>query len=208
LCGSSAEALISAQPLPTETTGRPFVVALGYLLAGFDGFHRLGTFNRLHLASLVFCGQALEQSLREASAVLDQWGYRSVLSAQHRLRGVFSQALLINSSARLEDLTPRRSTGCIATRRPTTVTARCSTRCSARSRARVLPPVRTGYNHAPGIQGTPTAWACHLDADPARSDDVSHRAGQSRAMAGRRTPADPRAGAVDTGDLRGLGRGR
>lgn len=38
--------------------------------------------------------------------MLHQWGYRSVLSAQHRLRGVFSQTLLINRSPRLEDLDP------------------------------------------------------------------------------------------------------
>jgi hypothetical protein len=99
LCASSAETFIAAQTLPTETTVRPFVVALGYLLAGFDDFHHLGTFNRLHLACLVFGTQAVEQSLRQASAVLDQWGYRSVLSAKHRLRGVFSQALLINRRA-------------------------------------------------------------------------------------------------------------
>jgi len=54
LSGSSAETFIAAQTWPTETTVRPFVVALGYLLAGFDDFHHLGTFNRLHLASLVF----------------------------------------------------------------------------------------------------------------------------------------------------------
>jgi hypothetical protein len=43
LCGGSAEAFVAAQPLPTETTVRPFVIALGYLLGGFDAFEQLGT---------------------------------------------------------------------------------------------------------------------------------------------------------------------
>jgi hypothetical protein len=104
LCGPSAEAFVAAQPLPVETTVRPFVIALGYLLAGFDAFEHLGTLNRLHLTGLVFGADSVEQSLREAGTILQQWGYRSVLSGKHRLRGVFSQALLINRSPRLEDL--------------------------------------------------------------------------------------------------------
>ena len=48
----------AAQPLPTETTVRPFVIALGYLLGGFNDFQLLGTFNRLHLAQLVFGDRA------------------------------------------------------------------------------------------------------------------------------------------------------
>lgn len=102
LCGGSAEEFVTAQTLPTETTLRPFLVALGCLLGGFTGFHRLGTFNRLHLAGLVFGLQAVEDSMRAAGEVLDQWGYRSVLHATPRWHGVFSQALLINGSPRLE----------------------------------------------------------------------------------------------------------
>ncbi|OAN36768.1 hypothetical protein [Mycolicibacterium iranicum] len=54
LCGASAREFISAQPLPTDPTVRPFVVALAYLLGGFSDFHLLGTFNRLHLACFIF----------------------------------------------------------------------------------------------------------------------------------------------------------
>ena len=103
LCGGSAEAFVAAQTLPTETTVRPFLVALAYLLGGFDDFQQLGTFNRLHLAGLVFGAAAVEESLHEAGAVLHRSGYRSVLSGKHHLRGVFSQALLINRSPRLVD---------------------------------------------------------------------------------------------------------
>jgi hypothetical protein len=76
LCGGSAREFVAAQLLPTEPTVRPFVVALAYLLGGFTDFHRLGTFNRLHLACLVFGEHTVEGSLRQASELLDRWGYR------------------------------------------------------------------------------------------------------------------------------------
>ena len=105
LCGSSAQEFLAAQALPTERTVRPFLVALAYLLGGFTGFHHLGNFNRLHLAWLVFGADAVEDSIGQAAGILDQWGYRDPLRTRHRLRGIFSQALLINRSPRLEDLT-------------------------------------------------------------------------------------------------------
>jgi len=165
LCGPSAEAFLAAQPLPVETTVRPFVIALAYLLAGFDGFERLGTFNRLHLAGLVFGAETVEQSLHEAGTMLQQWGYRSVLSGKHRLRGVFSQALLINHSPRLEDLDTaafdrlhahpatnhHHGEMLYALQRAVAALGHCD------------PPVRTGYNHAPGIDGTEPAWATWVE---------------------------------------------
>lgn len=161
LCGSSAAEFAAAQPLPTETTVRPFLIALGYLLGGFDAFERLGNFNRLHLAGLVFGAATVEDSLRQAGEVLEQWGYRSVLSGRHRLRGVFSQALLINRSPRLaaldtaafERLHAHPATNAhhgemlYALQRAVAALGHCD------------PPVRTGYNHAPGIEGTDPAWA-------------------------------------------------
>jgi integrase len=161
LCGSSAEAFVAARELPTETTVRLFLLALAYLLGGFDAFQLLGTFNRLHLGRLVFGAGTVEESMCQASAVLDQWGYRSVLSGKHRLRGVFSQALLINRSPRLEDLDTAAfdrlrvhpATGdhhgemLYALRRAVAALGHCD------------PPVRTGHNHTPGIEGTATAWA-------------------------------------------------
>ncbi|MGH8879842.1 MAG: tyrosine-type recombinase/integrase, partial [Stackebrandtia sp.] len=161
LCGAGAEAFVAAQSLPTETTVRPFVIALGYLLGGFDAFEYLGTFNRLHLARLVFNTETVEQSLREAGTVLQQWGYRSVLSGKHRLRGVFSQALLINRSPRLEDLdtaafdrlhahpatNQHHGEMLYALQRAVAALGHCD------------PPARTGYNHAPGIDGTDPSWA-------------------------------------------------
>jgi hypothetical protein len=130
------------------------LIALGYLLAGFDAFERLGTFNRLHLAGLVFGAEAVEEPLRAASAVLDQWGYRSVLSAKHWVRGVFSQVLLINRSPRLEDLD---SVAFDRLHAHPATNAHHGEMLYALQRAvaalgHCQPPVRTGYNHAPGIE--------------------------------------------------------
>lgn len=161
LCGPSAEAFVAAQPLPTETTVRPFLIALACLLGRFDAFEQLGTFNRLHLAGLLFGADTVDQSLREAGAVLQQWGYRSVLSGKHRLRGVFSQALLINRSPRLKDL----DTAAFERLRTHPATdAHHGEMLYALQRAIAAlghcdPPVRTGYNQAPGIDGTDPSWA-------------------------------------------------
>jgi hypothetical protein len=81
LCCSSAEEFSAARTVPTESTVRPFLVAVGYLLGGFTDVQRLGTFNRLHLAQLVFGAAAVEGSMRQAGEILDQWGYRGVLTA-------------------------------------------------------------------------------------------------------------------------------
>jgi hypothetical protein len=161
LCGSSAEQFLAARTLPTETTVRPFLVALGYLLGGFTGFQHLGNFNRLHLACLVFGDEPVEASIRQAAGVLDQWGYQDPLRVRHRLRGTFSQALLINRSARLEDLTTEAFT--ILRAHPAN-TGRYREMVYALQRACASlgycgPPVRAGRNNAPGIDGTSPQWA-------------------------------------------------
>ena len=166
---------MTAQPLPTEPSVRPFVVALAYLLGGFTDFHRLGTFNRLHLACLIFGEHAVEESLRQASEVLDRWGYRDSTGVKHRLRGVFSQALLLNRSPRLDDL----DTAAFAALRahPATDGHQGSMLYALQRVVAALghcdPPVRTGYNHAPehrrrrpGVGRLDRALARHLDTDP------------------------------------------
>ena len=60
LAGSGSREFLDSQALPTETAVRPFLVALAYLLAGFNDFQHLGMFNRLHLAQLVFGTEAVE----------------------------------------------------------------------------------------------------------------------------------------------------
>ena len=165
LCGGSAREFMNARPLPTESTVRPFVVALAYLLGGFTDFHRLGTFNRLHLACLIFGEPAVEDSLRRAGEVLDRWGYRGSSGVKHRMRGVFSQALLLNHSARLDDLDAAAFAALRA--HPATDGHQGSMLYALQRVAAALghcdPPVRTGYNHAPDIEGTDPAWAAWIE---------------------------------------------
>ena len=161
LCGSSAEEFLAARTLPAEPAVRPFLVALGYLLGGFTGFHHLGNFNRLHLAYLIFGDDVVQASLRQAGQVLDQWGYRDPLRSRHRLRGTFSQALLINRSPRLEDLTTEAFAALRA--HPAAIGHHGEMLYALQRAVAALghcdPPVRTGYNHAPGIEGTAPQWA-------------------------------------------------
>ena len=95
-----------ARPWPgwVDQTVRPDVVAYGYFLCGFDAFHRLGSFNRLALAWRVFGQEAVEAAQECVFGKLEEWGYRSARS-DLRMRTITAQILLINRSARLQDLT-------------------------------------------------------------------------------------------------------
>jgi integrase len=163
LAGSGSREFLGSQALPTEKAVRPFLVALGYLLAGFSDFQHLGMFNRLHLAQLVFGTEAVDAATGEATAVLDRWGYRSqVRDGEYKLPGVLGQALLINRSPRLADLTTGAFTRLHA--HPAAAGRQHQTTLYALQRVAASlghcdPPVRPGYNHAPGIEGTGPAWA-------------------------------------------------
>ena len=165
LCRASARQFVAAQPLPTETTVRPFVIALGCQLGGFTGFQHLGTFNRLHLATLVFGEDAVEDALGQVGEVLGKWGYRGPEHAKNRMRGSFSQALLLNRSPRLEDLT----TEAFATLRahPASHGPHGELLFALQRAVAELghcdAPVRRGYNHAVGIQGTAPEWAAWVE---------------------------------------------
>ena len=163
LAGSSSKEFLDGQALPTETAVRPFLVALAWLLGGFSDFQHLGMFNRLHLAQLVFGAEHVGAALEEATAVLDRWGYRSqVRGGEYKLPGVLAQALLINRSPRLADLT----TGAFALlhAHPAADGRQHQATLFALQKAAASlgycdPPVRPGYNHAPGIEGTNPEWA-------------------------------------------------
>ena len=163
LAGSSSKEFLDGQALPTETAVRPFLVALAWLLGGFSDFQHLGMFNRLHLAQLVFGAEHVGAALDEATAVLDRWGYRSqVRGGEYKLPGVLAQALLINRSPRVADLT----TGAFALlhAHPAAGGRQHQATLFALQKAAASlgycdPPVRPGYNHAPGIEGTSPEWA-------------------------------------------------
>ncbi|MDT5347735.1 MAG: hypothetical protein QOH91_1022 [Mycobacterium sp.] len=139
-------------------------MALAYLLGGFSDFHRLGAFNRLHLACLIFGEPAVDESLRRATERLDRWGYRDSTSAKHRLWGVFSQALLLNRSPQLDDL----DTAAFAALRahPATDGHQGSMLYAQQRVVAALgycdPPVRTGYLQPAGIEGANPVWAAWI----------------------------------------------
>jgi hypothetical protein len=96
--------------------------------------------------------------MRQASAVMDRWGYRSQTreDGRYRLPGILSQALLINRSPRLEDLS---SAAFAALRAHPATCGRHPGALHALQRGvadlgHCDPPVRPGFNHAPD-----SSWA-------------------------------------------------
>jgi len=163
VCGPSAQAFRAAQPLPTDTTVRPFTIALAYLLGGFSDYQHLGNFNRLQLAQMVFGDEPIQQALGQAAAVMDRWGYlgQTREDGRYRLPGILAQALLINRSPRLADLTTEafdalRAHPASSGRHPAALHA---LQRVVAELGHCDPPVRPGFNHAPGIVGTHPAWA-------------------------------------------------
>jgi integrase len=104
LIGEDRHAFERPWPGWLDQTVRPYVAAYGYLLCGFAAFHQLGPFNRLALAERIFGREAIGGALGAVYSRLEGWGYRQA-GADERLRTVLVQALLVNRSARLEDLT-------------------------------------------------------------------------------------------------------
>ncbi|XVQ11122.1 hypothetical protein ACQP1W_00660 [Spirillospora sp. CA-255316] len=161
LAGPSREAFLTAQPLPTEQSTRPFLIALGYVLTDFTDFQHLGNFNRLHLAHLVFGPGPVTAARTEASTVLERWGYRSMVrsNGRYRLVGVLAQALLLNRSPHLQDLTTEAFAALHA--HPATTGRYPVILYSLQKIVADLghcdPPVRPGFNHAPGLTGRPRA---------------------------------------------------
>lgn len=167
LAGVSSEDFRATQVLPTETTVRPFLVALGYLLGEFADFQHLGNFNRLHLAHLVFGPAPVTAAMAQAGAVMRRWGYRSQTreDGRYRLPGVLAQALLINRSPRLADLSTEAFARLHA--HPATTGRHPATLYAVQRAVAELghcqPPVRPGFNHAPTLAGVPATWATYID---------------------------------------------
>jgi len=163
VCGPSSQAFHTAQPLPTETRVRPFTIALAYLLGEFIDFQHLGKFNRLQLARMVFGVEPVEDAISRVGAAMDRWGYRGQApdDGRYRLPGVLAQALLINRSPRLADLTTEafdalRAHPASSGRHPSALHA---LQRVVADLGHCDPPVRSGFNHAPGIVGTHPDWA-------------------------------------------------
>ena len=215
VCGPSSQAFRAAQPLPTETTVRPFTIALGYLLGEFSDFQHLGNFNRLQLAQLVFsaadrggdeAGQRGDGPLGLPQPDPRRW---PLPATRHPRPGPADQP-----QPRLEDLgtaafvalrahpaTSGRHPGALhALQRWSPTSATATRRCGPASTT--LPassaPTRAGPRGSSAGMTPPPS--------PPRSAPGPDPDGQGRTVAGRRAPRDHRTGPVDPVDLRGLGR--
>jgi hypothetical protein len=104
LIGETATAFIASAPGWAEGTTRSTLVAFAYLVGGFTEFDRLGGFQRLPLSRRVFGAELVDHAQHQVSQVLDGWGYRDA-AADRRISPVLCQALLLNRSPLLEDLT-------------------------------------------------------------------------------------------------------
>ena len=120
-------------------------------------------FNRLHLAQLVFGAEGVDaaQARRPRCWTAGVTAARSA-TASTSCPACSAQALLINRSPRLADLT----TGAFARLHAHPAASGRQHQATLYALQRVVaslgycdPPVRTGYNHAPGIEGTDPAWA-------------------------------------------------
>ncbi len=163
LIGADRHAFARPWPDWVDQTVRPYVAAYGYLLCGFDALHRLGSFNRLALGWRVFGREAMDHAQERIAAKLEGWGYRSARTDLF-IRTLTAQLLLLNRSARLEDLTDE------ALRR-----LRGDPRLGRRSKPfhavhRALagmgiaapPGLPTRGRHMP-VEGAPTEWIACVD---------------------------------------------
>jgi len=82
---------------------RQYVIAVAYLLCGFDRLTEIGRFFQYRLAIKVFGRDAVDQAAKAVFDEMTKVGFRSV-DRQH-VSNALCMALLVQRSARLEDLT-------------------------------------------------------------------------------------------------------
>jgi len=162
LVAGDATLFRAAVPWPASTTVRPFVLALAYLLGGFDHFHAIGMFDRLYLAGLVFGPDRVGDTLAEVGSLLGSWGYRGHDGAGRPLPGAFSQFLLLNRSPLMADLSTeafarlREHPSLLSTHHRQTL---FGLQRAAAAAGHCDPPVRYGSDHMENLDGVDPAWA-------------------------------------------------
>jgi integrase len=166
LIGASTGEFERPWPGWIDGTVRPYVAAYAYLLSGFTAFHRLGNLNRPTLAWRVFGRDTVEQAIERIGDVLSAWGYR--VGRDHgddRLPTVICQALLLNRSPRLEDLT----TDAFQRLRQQPALARCHIGALHGVQRAVAflgfcaAPLASIHGSMPEIEGTPQEWAAWVE---------------------------------------------
>ena len=163
LIGPNRHAFARPWPDWIDQTVRPYVAAYGYLLCGFDALHRLGSFNRLALAWRVFGREAIDHAQERIASKLEGWGYRSART-DLLIRTFTAQLLLINRSARLEDLTDdvfrrlRADPRLGRRRRPFHAVHRAVAGMGFAS-----PPAAPARRRQDPVQGAPAEWTACVD---------------------------------------------
>lgn len=96
-------AVAFTQRYPSAFTCRQQVLTVAYLLCGFSDFHKLGSFLRKTLANTTFGARRMETTMERVNEGTRKWGF----TKQHdfTLQSVVREALLVNRSPHLEDLT-------------------------------------------------------------------------------------------------------
>jgi integrase len=152
----------AAWPGWMDGTVRPYVAAFAYLLGGFTGFHRLGSFNRQALAWRVFGKEIVEDAADQVAATLQGWGYHPSKGAARQFRTVLIQAMLVNRSPLLEDMTSE----ALARIRADPSTAPHHARGYFHGLHKAIcalghagPPPAPLHGAMPEIEGVPQAWA-------------------------------------------------
>ena len=105
LIAPASREFTAAWPGWIDGTVRPYVAAFAYLIGGFTGFDRLGSFNRQALAWRVFGKEVVEEAADRVAATLQGWGYHPSKGAARQFRTVLIQSMLVNRSPLLEDMT-------------------------------------------------------------------------------------------------------
>jgi len=82
---------------------RPTVLIIAYLLSGFTEFHLLGLYRPKHLAKRIFGDTAIDAVSQQILGVLRSSGYAQ--QNTEKIIGCLCEALLVNRSVRVEDLT-------------------------------------------------------------------------------------------------------
>jgi hypothetical protein len=165
LAGTTAGQFKRDGPSWADGEVRPYVVAFGYLLAGFDCFSQLGGFNRRELCYKIFGKEVVDDSVRQVAGILAGWGYQVHAGrGGYQLASVLCQLLLHNRSPLLEDL----STDVLSGLRTDPCTPGWQARRLFAIQKAVAslglcdPPVRTGHPGLAEITGTSAQWARYV----------------------------------------------
>jgi integrase len=102
LIGASTREFLQPWPGWLDSGVRPYVLAYGYLLAGFTELQLLGRFHRAALAWRAFSREPVENAVGQIQKVLAGWGYHGT---EPQWASAVCQLLLINRSPFLHDLT-------------------------------------------------------------------------------------------------------